>query len=36
MELVPIKIDNGEEKAWGLVCGLPRDEVCRATGAAFD
>jgi hypothetical protein len=36
MDLVPIKIDNGEEKAWGLVCGLPRDEVCRATGASFD
>ena len=35
MDLVPIKIDNGEEKAWGLVCGLPRDEVCRATGAGF-
>jgi hypothetical protein len=36
MDLIPIKIDNGEEKAWGLVCGLPRAEVCRATGAAFD
>ena len=36
MELIPIKIDHGEEKAWGLVCGLPRAEVCRATGAAFD
>jgi hypothetical protein len=36
MELVPIKIVNGEEKAWGLVCGLPRAEVCRATGATFD
>jgi hypothetical protein len=36
MELVPIKIDHGEEKAWGLVCGLPREEVCRATGAGFD
>jgi hypothetical protein len=36
VDLVPIKIDNGEEKAWGLVCGLPRAEVCRATGAGFD
>ena len=36
MDLIPIKIDNGEEKAWGLLCGLPRAEVCRATGAAFD
>ncbi|HWR97545.1 MAG TPA: DUF3786 domain-containing protein [Candidatus Methanoperedens sp.] len=36
LELVPIKIDNGEDKAWGLVCGLPREEVCRATGASFD
>ena len=36
MDLVPIKIDNGEEKAWGLVCGLPRAEVCRSTGATFD
>ena len=34
--LIPIKIDNGEEKAWGLVCGLPREEVCRSTGAGFD
>ena len=36
MDLIPIKIDNGEEKAWGLVCGLPREEVCRSTGAGFD
>jgi len=36
MELIPIKIDNGEEKAWGLVCGLEREEVCRRTGAGFD
>lgn len=36
MDLVPIKIDHGEEKAWGLVCGLPREEVCRRTGAGFD
>ena len=36
MDLIPIKIEHGEEKAWGLVCGLPRAEVCRATGAAFD
>jgi hypothetical protein len=36
MDLIPIKIDNGEEKAWGLVCGLEREEVCRRTGAGFD
>ncbi|TAN40952.1 MAG: DUF3786 domain-containing protein [Nitrospirae bacterium] len=36
MELIPIKIDNGEEKAWGNVCGLPRKDVCRKTGALFD
>jgi hypothetical protein len=36
MDLIPIKIDNGEEKAWGLVCGLPREQVCRSTGATFD
>ena len=36
MDLIPIKIDNGEEKAWGLVCGLPREQVCRETGAGFD
>jgi hypothetical protein len=36
MDLVPIKIDRGEEKAWGLVCGLERGEVCRRTAAGFD
>ncbi|HWR57626.1 MAG TPA: DUF3786 domain-containing protein, partial [Thermodesulfovibrionales bacterium] len=36
MELVPIKIQHGEEKAWDLVCGLSRDDVCRRTGTQFD
>ena len=36
MELVPIKIQHGEEKAWELVCGLSRDDVCRHTGTVFD
>lgn len=36
MELVPIKIQHGEEKAWDLVCGLSRDDVCRRTGSEFD
>src|SRR5512139_157601 len=36
MELVPIKIENGEERAWELVCGLSREDVCRRTGTIFD
>ncbi len=36
MELVPIRIEHGEEKAWDNVCGLPRDDVCKRTGAVFD
>jgi hypothetical protein len=36
MEIVPIKIEQGEEKAWAQVCGLSREDVCRRTGAAFD
>jgi hypothetical protein len=36
MELVPIKIQHGEEKAWELICGLSRDDVCRRTGTVFD
>jgi hypothetical protein len=29
MDLVPITIKHGEEKAWGLVCGLSRDDIER-------
>lgn len=36
MELVPIKIEHGEEQAWERVCGLPRKDVCGRTGAVFD
>jgi hypothetical protein len=36
MELIPIKIQHGEEKAWDLICGLSRDDVCRRTGTVFD
>ncbi|MBI5211823.1 MAG: DUF3786 domain-containing protein [Nitrospirae bacterium] len=36
MELVPIKIEHGEEKAWEKICGLSRAELCGKTGAAFD
>jgi hypothetical protein len=36
MEIIPIKTEHGEEKAWALVCGLSRREVCTRTGAAFD
>jgi len=36
MELIPIKIENGEERAWELVCGLSREDVCRRTGTVFD
>lgn len=36
MELIPIKIDRGEEKAWEKVCGLPRKDICGRTGAQFD
>ncbi len=36
MELIPIKIDQGEEKAWQRLCGLPSQEICKGTGAYFD
>jgi hypothetical protein len=36
MEIVPIKIEHGEEKAWAQVCGLSRGDVCSRTGAGFD
>ncbi len=36
MELVPIKINQGEEKAWQELCGLPSAQICRDTGAVFD
>ncbi|HIJ59140.1 MAG TPA: DUF3786 domain-containing protein [Nitrospirae bacterium] len=36
LELVPIKIENGEEKAWQKVCKLPSLDVCKRTGSIFD
>jgi len=36
MELVPIRIEHGEEKAWELVCGLSREDVCKRTATVFD
>ncbi|HSB52538.1 MAG TPA: DUF3786 domain-containing protein, partial [Dissulfurispiraceae bacterium] len=36
MDLVPIKIEHGEEKAWNLVCGLSRDDVAKRCGAVYD
>lgn len=36
MDIVPIRIEHGEEKAWELVCGLSRDDLCRRTGTTFD
>lgn len=36
MELVPIKIEHGEDKAWQDLCGLPTPELCERTGVIFD
>lgn len=36
MEIVPIKIEAGEGKAWQEVCGLSRDDVCKRTVAIYD
>jgi hypothetical protein len=36
MEIVPIKIEYGEDKAWANVCGLSKEDVCRRTKASFD
>ena len=36
MEIVPIKIIHGEEKAWAGVCGLSKEDVCARTGAYYD
>lgn len=36
MDIVPIRIENGEEKAWQSVCGLAREDVCRRTISVFD
>lgn len=36
MELVPIKIEHGEKKAWEKICGLSREEICSKTGSVFD
>lgn len=36
MEIVPIKIDVGEGKAWEEVCGLSREDVCGRTASIYD
>ncbi len=36
MEIVPIKIESGEEKAWQELCGLSHEDVCRRTGSIYD
>ncbi len=36
MDLIPIKIEHGEERAWASLCGLSRAEVCGRTKAVFD
>lgn len=36
MDLIPIKIQHGEEKAWEQVCGLSRADVSSRTLAVFD
>lgn len=36
MEIVPIKIDAGEAKAWQEVCSLSREDVCKRTLATYD
>ncbi len=36
MEIVPIKIIHGEDKAWQNICGLSREDVCRRTAALYD
>lgn len=36
MDLIPIKIQHGEEKAWEQVCGLSRQDVSSRTLAVFD
>src|SRR5271157_6147129 len=36
MEIVPIKIEVGEGKAWEEVCGLSREDVCKRTASVYD
>jgi len=36
MELVPIKINQGEERAWQELCGLPQAQVCKEAGVSYD
>lgn len=36
MEIVPIKIESGEAKAWQEVCALSREDVCKRTVATYD
>lgn len=36
MDLIPIKIEHGEEKAWNLICGLSRDDIAKRCAAVWD
>lgn len=36
MEIVPMKIDVGEGKAWQEICGFSREDVCRRTDSVYD
>ncbi len=36
MDIIPIRIEHGEEKAWLEVCGLSRADVCSRTMATYD
>ncbi len=36
MEIVPIKIEIGEGKAWQEVCGLSRNDICSRTVSSYD
>lgn len=36
MDLIPLKIEDGEEKAWEMIRGLPRADVLSRTGTVYD
>lgn len=36
MEIEPLRVESGELKAWGALCGLDREDVCTRTLAMFD
>jgi len=35
-EIVPIRIEFGEDKSWDQLCGLPSEEITRNTAMSFD